>query len=82
MGLADDLEAAAPVIAGDRCHACDRLTEVEGRDRQFLDRALHEKTSPTRYAWSAKAVWHAATRNGLLLPEADIHTHRNGGHGA
>lgn len=83
MGLAEDLEAAAPTHAGDRCHACDRLAELpDGRDKQWLERALNEKRSPVLYAYGAKNLAGIARRNGLLLPEASIREHRNQGHGA
>jgi hypothetical protein len=80
MSLADDFDAAAPLPRTDRCHACDRLAELDDRDRAALHQALTEKLSPLRYAWSAKKVSHLARKNGLMLPEASVRDHRNEGH--
>ena len=82
MSIADDFAAVAPFLPQDRCHACDRLSELEGRDREALAAALHDKKSPTQYLWAAKEVAKVARRNGLMLPEANVREHRNEEHGA
>jgi hypothetical protein len=82
VSLADDIEAGAPLPRLDRCHACDRLADLDGRDRDALHLALTEKLSPMRYVWAAKKVSVLARKHGLMLPEAHVRDHRNQGHAA